>query len=103
MVSIIWTESALSDIIEIKEYISLDSSLQAALISEAIFTKTQVLLQFPEVGKPVPELQDKVYREILFKKYRIIYRLAEETIFILSVHHSARLLKNNPHFKDLLQ
>lgn len=103
MVSIVWTESAQSDIIEIKEYISLDSPLQAALTSEAIFTKAQILLQFPEIGKSVPELQNKVYREILFKKYRIIYRLAGNMIFILSVHHSARLLKNNPHFKDLFQ
>lgn len=103
MASLVWTESAQNDLIEIKEYISLDSPLQAALISEAIFTKAQVLLRFPEIGKPVPELQSKIYREIVFKKYRIIYRLQDDIIYILSVHHSARLLKNNPHFKDLFQ
>ena len=103
MVSLIWTESAQSDLIEIKEFISLDSPLQAVLVSEAIFTKVQILLRFPEIGKPVPEFQGKVYRELLFKKYRIIYRLEKEIVYILSVHHSAMLLKNNPHFKNLFQ
>lgn len=103
MVSIIWAESANSDLIDIKEYISLNSVLQAELLIEAIFTKIQILSKYPEIGKPVPELPGTRYRELLFKRYRIIYRFSHPDIFILSIHHSARLLKNNPHFKDLLQ
>ena len=103
MVSIIWSESANSDLIDIKEYISLDSVLQAGLLIEAIYTKVQILTKFPEIEKPVPELPGNQYRELLFKKYRIIYRFSHPDIFILSIHHSARLLKNNPHLKDLLQ
>ena len=103
MVSIIWTESSNSDLIDIKEYISRDSEFQAELLVEAIFTKVQILSKFPEIGKAVPELPGTGYRELLFKRYRIIYRFSHSDIFILSIHHSARLLKNNPHFKDLLQ
>lgn len=103
MVSIIWTESANSDLIDIKEYVSLDSVVQAALLIEAIYTKAQILSKYPEIGKPVPELSGTEYRELLFKRYRIIYRVSITDIFILSVHHNARLLKNNPHFKDLFQ
>lgn len=103
MVQITWTESAGNDLIDIKEYISLDSELQAELFIEALYTKVQVLSKFPEIGKPVPELPETNYRELLFKRYRIIYRFSENEAFIISIHHSSRLLFNNPHFKDLFQ
>ena len=103
MVHIIWTESAGNDLIDIKEYISLDSELQAELFIEAIYTKAQVLSQFPEIGKPVPELSESNYRELLYKRYRIVYRFSDNEVFIISIHHSSRLLFNNPHFKDLFQ
>ncbi|MBK6937442.1 MAG: type II toxin-antitoxin system RelE/ParE family toxin [Chitinophagaceae bacterium] len=101
MVQIIWTESASNDLIAIKEFISKESAFQAGLFLDALYTKAQVLIQFPEIGKPVPEFQDKKYRELLFKRYRIIYRFAGEYVYVISVHHSARLLINNPHFKDI--
>ena len=101
MVHIIWTESAGNDLIDIKEYISLDSELQAELFIEAIYTKTQVLSKFTEIGKPVPELPASDYRELLYKRYRIVYRFSEREVFIISIHHSSRLLFNSPHFKDL--
>lgn len=69
MVQITWTESAGNDLIDIKEYISLDSELQAELFIEALYTKVQVLSKFPEIGKPVPELPETNYRELLFKRY----------------------------------
>lgn len=89
MVSIIWSESANSDLIEIKEYISLDSVLKAVLLIEAIYTKAQILTKFPEIGKPVPELPGTQYRELLFKKYRIIYRFLHPDILFypyITVH-----------------
>jgi toxin ParE1/3/4 len=103
MVHIIWTESAGNDLIEIKEYISLDSELQAELFIEALYTKAQVLSQFPEIGKLIPELPNTSYRELLYKRYRIIYRFSGKEIFIISIHHSSRLLFNNPYFKNLFQ
>jgi toxin ParE1/3/4 len=103
MVHIIWTNTAANDLIDIKEYISLDSILQAALFVEAIYSKAQVLIKFPEMGKPVPELPNSDYRELLYKRYRIIYRLSEQAVYIISIHHSSRLLYNNPYFKELFQ
>lgn len=103
MVHITWTESAGNDLISIKEYISIDSQLQAKLFIESVYTKVQVLMKFPEIGKPVPELPGTEYRELLFKRYRIIYRFSNNEIFIISIHHSSRLLFNNPYFKDLFQ
>lgn len=102
MASISWTDTAQSNLIEIKEYVSLDSPLQAELLIEGIFTKAQILLQFPEIGKRLKELPEKEYRELLYKSYRIIYKVEGGKVYILTIYHSARLLKNSPLFKDEL-
>lgn len=100
MASIIWTNTAQSNLIEIKTFISVSSFVQADLRIDAIFTKVRVLERFPEIGKKLKELPQKEYREILFKKYRIIYKLQEDVVYIMSVWHAARLLNNNPLFEN---
>lgn len=101
MVSIIWTENALQDINSIAVFISNDSEFYAKQFVRKIINATIKLETFPEIGKPLPELPQSDYKEILFKKYRIIYRIASESIYIISVHHSARLLENNDSFRNL--
>lgn len=100
MASILWTETAQSDLIEIYKFISEKSLSQADSVIDSIIERAQILEHFPEIGKPVKELPKKDYRELLAKNHRIIYRIEEGNIYILTVHHSARLLKNNPAFKD---
>ncbi len=85
--------------LKFRAFVSLDSPLQADLLIDAIFTKAQILERFPEIGKKLKELPDKDYREILFKKYRIIYRLQQDTVFIMTIYHTSRLLKSNPFLK----
>jgi plasmid stabilization system protein ParE len=50
------------------------------------------------MGRRVPEAQEqREIREILFQGYRIIYRLAEQRVQILSVLHGSRdLLQREP-------
>jgi plasmid stabilization system protein ParE len=93
MATIIRTDTAQNNLIEIRNYISFDSPLQAELLMEGLFTKAQVLEQYPEIGKKLKELPDSEYRELLFKSYRIIYKAYNENVYILSIYHSARLLK----------
>jgi toxin ParE1/3/4 len=51
------------------------------------------------IGRMVPELNQKDIREIIAGNYRIIYQITnQKTAFILTVHHSSRLLSNNPAF-----
>ena len=101
MASIIWTENALNDIDNIASYISKDSEFYAKQFVKKLISATLKLESFPEVGKTIHELPQSDYREILFKKYRIIYRVDANKVYIITVHHSARLLENNDTFKDL--
>jgi len=70
------------------------------LVIDGIFTKAQILLQFREFGKRLKEFPEKEYRELLYKRYRIIYKLKEDEIYIMTIIHSARLLKNVSLFRD---
>ena len=95
MAEIIWTATALSDIDSIAAYISLDSAFYAKQLVQKIFLAAEKLERYPEIGKIVRELPSYNYREILLKKYRIIYRVDFNNVYIVSVHHSSRLLSNN--------
>jgi len=51
-----------------------------------------VLAQFPEIGRVVPEENDETIREIILRPYRIIYKVIGEkqTIAIARIWHGAR-------------
>jgi toxin ParE1/3/4 len=52
------------------------------------------------IGRIVPEVGQNDIREIITGNYRIIYQTkVKESAYILTVHHSSRLLSNNPVFK----
>lgn len=94
MARIIWTDRALTDIEAIADYIALDSIRYAKLVVQQLFGKTEILKTFPLSGRMVPELQNTNLRELLEGEFRIIYEVHEENaIFILTVHHTARLLR----------
>ncbi|MEO5946472.1 MAG: type II toxin-antitoxin system RelE/ParE family toxin [Chitinophagaceae bacterium] len=104
MAELIWAPSAIKDIYSIAEYISKDSIQAAENIVELFFDKALVLVNHPAYGKPVPELLNSSFREILVSRYRIIYEQIEDNnINIITVHHQSRLLKNNPVLKKKLK
>jgi toxin ParE1/3/4 len=95
MVKIIWTQRSLTDLKSIAEYISQDSIKYASLTIERLIDVTSYLESNPRIGRMVPEMrrQDKI-REIIYGNYRIIYQIpSTQTIHILTVHHSAKRLR----------
>ena len=92
-ITILVTESAYSDLEDIELYISQDSTLIARRFINKIFDKIDQLYLYPKSGKIVSELMRDDIRELLLNKYRIIYRIADQsTINILRVVHGSRLL-----------
>ncbi len=95
MVKIIWTQRSLTDLKSIAEYISKDSTKYASLTIERIIDVTKLIENNPRIGRMVPEVgrNDKI-REIIFGNYRIIYTINNPlTVYILTVHHSAKRLR----------
>jgi toxin ParE1/3/4 len=88
MHQIIWTNVAENDLKEIIEYISINNPLNALKILQKIKNKALNLYTLPERGRVVPELQEQgisQYRELVIPPWRLIYRIAEREIYVLSV------------------
>jgi toxin ParE1/3/4 len=83
-----WAEVAENDLKEIIEYIAEDSPANALKILKKIKQKASSLYTLPERGRIVPELRDQgisIYRELIISPWRMIYRISEMKIYVLSV------------------
>ncbi len=97
MVQIKITTRAKKDIKEIFKYIKKDSLKNVIIVSEAIIIKIDTLYKQPDFGKIVKEFNNPNLRELKLFKYRIIYRLLiPDSVEIITIHHSSRLLNSNP-------
>ncbi len=87
-----WSPLAVERVLEIAEYIALDKSNVAIEWAKDIFDSTEKLKDHPKLGRVVPEIQNKDYRELLEGNYRVVYLLGATKISILTVVHGKKLL-----------
>ncbi|WOE68766.1 type II toxin-antitoxin system RelE/ParE family toxin [Hydrogenimonas thermophila] len=90
---VIWTKNAEFDLESIIEYIKTDSIKIAKDIFLEIKNQSNQLSIFPTSRRIVPELQQigiLKYRELIFKRWRIIYKIEKEKVYILIVVDSSR-------------
>ena len=92
---IIWSPKAIQRLEEIFDYISLESPANAHKFTDEIFNKIEILIDFPNAGRIVPELNNEKYRELIHGNYRIIYSILKNQIHILAIRHSKRLFDEN--------
>jgi len=93
MARLIWTEPALLDLDEIAEYIALDDPLAAARYIQKVFDRVERLETHPNSGKRPAELPRTSYREVVVPPCRIFYRVEKNSVYILHVMRSERLLR----------
>ncbi len=85
--------TAFTDLENIELYIADDSPTLARLFINKIFLKIEQLNQYPESGKIVQELNNELIRELVFKKYRIVYQILSRTeVVVLRIIHGSKLL-----------
>jgi plasmid stabilization system protein ParE len=89
---IIWSEQARDDLQSIVLFIAQDNAPVAESFGLRLMAKVDMLAQFPQLGRAVPEERDETIREIILRPYRIIYKvLAEkEIVAIARIWHGAR-------------
>jgi plasmid stabilization system protein ParE len=91
---VIWTQESILQLIEIEDFISNDSPKRAAeFVDEIIDHAEATLPDTPSIGRMVPEINNANIRELIFKKYRIVYRVNKNNIEILTVFEGHRLLR----------
>jgi len=95
MAEIIWTQIALDDLQSIYNYIAKDSVFYAGRFVDQLIERVDILIDNTEAGRIVPEFENPNLRELIEGSYRIIYYMrSKDTVGIVRVHHSARLLGN---------
>jgi len=85
---VLWAGVAENDLKEIIEYIATDNPATALKILKKIRQRASRLHNLPERGRVVPELQDQgilIYRELVIPPWRIIYRISDNDVFVVSV------------------
>lgn len=73
---VVWAESALREVDAIGSYIAADSIEAANLFVEGLLSSVERLQQHPLSGQIISE--NPGFRHVVFKGYRVIYRIVEE-------------------------
>jgi len=94
---VIWTKNAELDLELIIEYIKISSVNIAKKIFVEIKQESNKLHILPQRKRIVPEFQEIgiiKYREIIYKRWRIVYKIDEEKVYVLIVVDSSRNLED---------
>jgi plasmid stabilization system protein ParE len=92
MVKLIWSPRSLNDLEIIFDYIRPDSIENARGFINKIVETTLTIPECPFAGRKVPEYKDPTYREKIYERYRIIYRVDKEFIEVVTILHQSRRL-----------
>jgi toxin ParE1/3/4 len=96
LVEISFSKSALSDLEEIKAYyLELDIPTVGDDLVTSIFQHIETLVDYPEIGRVVPEFTENHIRELIHPPYRIVYLRGLNSLQIIRIWRSERLLEIN--------
>jgi len=90
---VLWASVAQRDLVRITDSIAANSPGNALSILKKIKRTAATLRTLPERGRIPPELRDQgihIYRELLVVPWRIIYRVSDTTVYVLSVIDARR-------------
>ncbi len=86
-----WSDRAVADLAEIRDYIAEDSETNAIALLERLFAAVENLEIFPDQGRRVPEAPElPELRELLAGNYRVIYRRQAKRVEVVLVIHGSR-------------
>ena len=95
--NVIWTASAQYDLELVIQYIKIDSAKIAKDIFYEIKHECQELESMPERKRVVPEFQQigiLKYREVIYKRWRVVFKIEDLNVYILIVADSRRNIED---------
>ena len=89
---VLLSDDALNDLERIVAYIAPHNPAAAERMGNQLLDAALSLRTLPERGRVVPEFRKTELREIIFRSYRIIYRMnnADRSLEIIRFWHAAR-------------
>jgi toxin ParE1/3/4 len=88
--------TALFDLEDIAEYIAQDNPIAAEQLVDRLVAAADKVASHPRSGRVVPELEDPKIREVIVGEYRVIYRVEEKRLLVLTVIEGHRRLRGLP-------
>ena len=87
---VIWAGPAKTDLRAIHDFIASDSRYYAKKVVQDIIDRTNILKEYPMIGRKAPEIDDENIREIFTYSYRILYEIKPEKVYIIGIIHGKR-------------
>ena len=87
---ITWTARAPADLRAIDDYIAADNPVAAARWVDRLIAKAEAAARVPLAGRVVPEKAQADVREVFLGTYRIVYRIRDGGIVVLTVFEGHR-------------
>jgi plasmid stabilization system protein ParE len=91
---VLWTHRACADLQAIHDHIAKDSRRNAEAAVRKIMRRADSLEVAPRMGRVVPELREPELREISVYSWRILYRVRDDQVFIVTLVHQRRHLES---------
>jgi addiction module RelE/StbE family toxin len=86
---LLWTPEAEQDRIDIWDYIAADNPTAAVRMDELFSAAATRLLEHPKLGKAGKNAGTREL--VVHENYRLVYEIAHDVIWILTLLHAARL------------
>ncbi len=80
------------DALDIYDYIAARSEAYAESVYARILLRPEQLELFPDSGSVVPEYNRSDVRELFVHSFRIVYRIHDDEVRVLTVIHGSRQL-----------
>jgi toxin ParE1/3/4 len=90
---VVWAEHARNRLSDIYRYIERDSPSRAAEFCERLIDATGQLADHPFSGSLLPE--DGAYRQLIVDEYRIVYRVADRIVYVMTIVAPGMLYKQS--------
>lgn len=87
-----WTERAAADLLAIGDYTAADDPAAARSWVERLRQRAVKASKVPRAGRVVPEVGRDDVRETFLRTYRIVYRVVDDGVVVLTVFEGHRLL-----------
>lgn len=87
---LIWARRAVSDLDAIHGYIGRDDTVAADRWVRALMALAERAAKLPWTGRKVPELSRDEFREMIKRTYRVVYRVSETEVEVLTVFEGHR-------------
>jgi toxin ParE1/3/4 len=88
-----WSERSVNDLIDIQGYIAQDNPQTAKKWVAKLRQRARNAADAALAGRIVPEFNQNDIREVFLGNYRIVYRIRDDGILVLTVFEGHQLLK----------